>query len=369
VRAAAPVLVLLLFVLCAGGVLSSVAFSTWAGIQLQARLAMAGLPVAAFHPAKFLLGALLALPLAWLLGQGLAKAHRAGWTSDQSLVFDAIWLLQTLLLMSVLMNEAGAEALLAFAAFGACKAVSVLGMRGVTRAARARPPARLLLLRVFGQRRRSEALLDVLAARWRYAGPIQMIGAPDVATRTIDPDEFMDFVSGRLRRQFVIEPQDLPRRIADLHLRPDGDGRYRINDVFCGNDTWQAAVRALMSTSELCLMDLRGFSASNSGCIIELQALLDIVPVRRIVLLVDASTDRPLLERTLRSCRSQLADNSVNAGAMTPLATLDARRSDLDAVARLLAAADLLFTLRQDGIDKVLAGVTTIEEVRATSNA
>jgi type II secretory ATPase GspE/PulE/Tfp pilus assembly ATPase PilB-like protein len=26
-------------------------------------------------------------------------------------------------------------------------------------------------------------------------------------------------------------------------------------------------------------------------------------------------------------------------------------------------------TLRQDGIDKVLAGVTTIDEVRATSNA
>jgi type II secretory ATPase GspE/PulE/Tfp pilus assembly ATPase PilB-like protein len=27
-----------------------------------------------------------------------------------------------------------------------------------------------------------------------------------------------------------------------------------------------------------------------------------------------------------------------------------------------------LRTLRQDGIDKVLAGITTIEEVRATSN-
>jgi len=26
-------------------------------------------------------------------------------------------------------------------------------------------------------------------------------------------------------------------------------------------------------------------------------------------------------------------------------------------------------TLRQDGIDKVLAGITTIEEVRSTSNA
>ena len=34
-----------------------------------------------------------------------------------------------------------------------------------------------------------------------------------------------------------------------------------------------------------------------------------------------------------------------------------------------LAMAEGMRTLRQDGIDKVLAGVTTIEEVRATSNA
>jgi type II secretory ATPase GspE/PulE/Tfp pilus assembly ATPase PilB-like protein len=32
------------------------------------------------------------------------------------------------------------------------------------------------------------------------------------------------------------------------------------------------------------------------------------------------------------------------------------------------AMAEGMRTLRQDGIDKVLAGVTTIEEVRATSN-
>jgi type II secretory ATPase GspE/PulE/Tfp pilus assembly ATPase PilB-like protein len=33
------------------------------------------------------------------------------------------------------------------------------------------------------------------------------------------------------------------------------------------------------------------------------------------------------------------------------------------------AMSDGMRTLRQDGIDKVLAGITTIEEVRSTSNA
>lgn len=159
----------------------------------------------------------------------------------------------------------------------------------------------------------------------------------------------MDFVSGRLRRQFIIEPQDLPRRIADIHLLPDGDGRFRINDVVCGNDTWQAAVRALMNASDLCLMDLRGFSESNSGCIIELQAMLEVVPAQRIVLLVDASTDRALLESTLHACHARLAADSVNAGAETPLATLDTSRSELDSVRQLLVAADHLLKSTDSG--------------------
>jgi len=340
VRAAGPVLLTLLIVLCTGGVLASVASSTWAGMQWQVRFLVLGLPHPVLPLLVFLAGALLAAPLAWLAGRCLAAAHRAKWLNDQSLVFDTIWLFQTIFLVADLVDVAGLTGLLGTAAFLAYKVVGVLGMLGVARDARARPPARLLLLRVFGHRQRSERLLDVLAARWRHAGPIQMIGAPDVATRTVDPDEFMDFLSGRLRRQFAIEPQDLARRLAGIDQQPDADGRFRINELFCGNDTWLIAVRALMGRSDLCLMDLRGFSQRNSGCIVELQALLDLVPARDIVLLVDRSTDQPLLEHTLRDCHARLQPGSVNAGGPVRLATLEAHGSDLDAVQRILRSAD-----------------------------
>ena len=72
--------------------------------------------------------------------------------------------------------------------------------------------------------------------------------------------------------------------------RRDPDGRYRVNELFCGNDGWRPAVTRLMAESDLVAMDLRGFSAGNQGCLFELQSLIDIVPVARVVLLTDGST-------------------------------------------------------------------------------
>jgi hypothetical protein len=340
VRAIGPVLVTLVIVLCMGGVYSSVVLSSAAGHALRARWHEAGVPHG--MGAEFLLGVALAAPLAWLAGRALAEAHRAKWLNDHSLVFDTIWLFQTFLLVTMLFNHAGAAGLAGFAAFAVYKAISVLGMRSVAREARSRAPARLLLLRVFGQRRRTERLFDQLSARWRHAGPVQMIGAPDVAARSIDADEFMDFISGQLRHHFVIEPGDLPRRLADLDLQPDSDGRFRVNDIFCGADTWQSAVRALMASTDLCLMDLRGFSQGNQGCRLELQALMELVPARAIVLLIDGQTDQLLLARTLQHCQASLSPGAANAGAPPPLATLLASGDDLQTVRALLAWADPL---------------------------
>lgn len=339
VRAIGPVLVTLVVVLCIGGIFSNVVLSTTAGQALRVRWYDAGMSSSG---AVFALGAVLAAPLAWLAGQALAEAHRAKWLNDHSLVFDAIWLCQTFLLVNVLVDQAGPAGLAGFAAFAVYKLVSVLGMSGVARAAHSRPPARLLLLRVFGQRRRTERLFDRLTTRWRYAGPVQMIGAPDVAARSIDADEFMDFISGKLRRHFVIEPGDLPHRLAELDLQPDADGRFRVNDIFCGADTWQPAVRALMAATDLCLMDLRGFSQNNQGCLLELQALVELVPARAVVLLIDAQTDQMLLAKTLHDCHTRLLPGSVNAGAPLSLATLVASGDDLHTVHRLLAWADPL---------------------------
>jgi hypothetical protein len=335
--------VLLVFTLVAsiGGLLALVVMSMYAVTHALAALsASLGVSVQLIMLLVSLLSMiLLALPAWWVIG-GIRRAYRAKWLSDQMLVFDAIWLFQALILCKDLIFAVGLAGWVGLAAFVAYKLISTIGLRPLAVAASRRPAAKLLLLRVFGFRRRIERLFDVLAARWRYAGPIQMIAAPDLAGRTIDPGEFMDFLSGRLRRQFVIEPGDLQRRLAEIDLRPDADGRFRVNDIFCGNDTWQAAVERLMAQSDLVAMDLRGFSPQNRGCTFELQALLDTVPITRFVLLVDNSTDRPLLRRTLTESAGRMAPASPNSGSIDPLTLLEVGRDDRRAVDVLLAVGD-----------------------------
>jgi hypothetical protein len=43
--------------------------------------------------------------------------------------------------------------------------------------------------------------------------------------------------------------------------------------------------------SDAVMMDLRGFRWTNQGCIVELHVLLDTVPLDRILLVVDGTTD------------------------------------------------------------------------------
>ena len=76
----------------------------------------------------------------------------------------------------------------------------------ILKSARARPPMRLLLLRVYGFGRRSRRLLDLLGTRWRLLGSIDLIAAPDLASRTVEPSTFLEFVRGRLKRLFIRSP-------------------------------------------------------------------------------------------------------------------------------------------------------------------
>jgi hypothetical protein len=90
-----------------------------------------------------------------------------------------------------------------------------------------------------------------------------------------------------------------------------------------------------MTQADLVAMDLRSFGPANAGCVFELQALLDLVPLGRLVLLVDRTTDRPFLERTLRERWQELAVGSPNATDPAPrLLLLDA--GDVPAAVRRL---------------------------------
>jgi hypothetical protein len=150
---------------------------------------------------------------------------------------------------------------------------------------------RLLFLRVFGYRARTETMLDKVAQRWRFDGPVQLVAGIDVAARTVDPGDFLAFVGGRLANRYVAGPESLRERLGALDVVRDPDGRFRINDFYCHGDTWQPTVQALLDASDRVLMDVRSLSERNQGCRYELEQLVWRLPTDALVLVVDAGTD------------------------------------------------------------------------------
>jgi len=253
---------------------------------------------------------LLALPLgllAWWRLKALARRYEAKRFSDAQLLAATWWLL-------IVASEAvqrisvhpGVRPLLSVLAVAALSAVMFppllaagLGWahRGVERPA----PRTLLLLRVFGDTARTEALFDRIASRWRCFGPVTMIAAPDVVARTVDPGDFLRFASGDIGASFVATQAELNQRLATLDCASDPDGRYRVNEFCCRDSSWQATVVQLIERADVVLMDLRGFNAQRMGCEFELRELAARLRGEQVVLVVDASTDRVLLDATLGS--------------------------------------------------------------------
>lgn len=131
----------------------------------------------------------------------------------------------------------------------------------------------------------------------------------------------------------------VPARLAAIDDRPDFDARWRVTELFCGNDAWRAAVLGLMARSDLVAMDLRDFGPNNQGCIFELQSLMDLVPANCLALLVDGSTDREFLQTTLDELLTHVPPTSPNTQAGAQPAIIDASRGEQIAVDELLRMA------------------------------
>jgi hypothetical protein len=124
----------------------------------------------------------------------------------------------------------------------------------------------------------------------------RVITAPDVAARTFDPIDFLRFVTGRLHARFVESQTHVEARLAGMDLRPDPDGRFRVNAFFCRDDTWRPMVVALISRSDAIVMDARGVTAVRRGVQFELQQLATRVPPQRVVVIIDRRTDLTVVE-------------------------------------------------------------------------
>jgi hypothetical protein len=161
------------------------------------------------------------------------------------------------------------------------------------------PPCPLLLLRVFSQDERGERLLDEAAFRWRFVGPIRMIGGPDLATLTLDPSELLMFLRGRIRDHFVTDEASLDARLRALDDWPDPDGRYRVDEFYCFDTIWQRAVLELLDRTAVVLLDLRGFNEGRGGTAWELALLARRGALGRTLCLVDVQTDQAAVARAL----------------------------------------------------------------------
>ena len=263
-----------------------------------------------------LLGFILFGAVGWLVLQKIGSWYRQKKVSAHSITIDAVWLLFGIFQSIGLIFEGERWFLISLLAFAVYKIVSWVGFSWLrTRFPAPRRKLNLLMLRVFSLGKRTERLFDVLAMHWRYIGNIRLIAGPDLATTTMEPHEFLEFLSGRLTRQFIDGAQTLERRISNMDLVPDYDGQFRVNDFFCFADTWRLVLARLVQASDVVLMDVRGFSSRNSGCIFEIGELIDVMPLGQILFIIDGTTDETFLRQTIEQAWAHMKSTSPNRGA------------------------------------------------------
>lgn len=231
---------------------------------------------------------LLAWPV-WRMGHWLAQAYRNKRFSDLGYLLASYWFVILLASAVIAASSAGWLGFTQLLPWLWLPLLGALLPRWLT--PEGAPPT-LLVLRVFQQDAAVETLFDRVIERWRLAGNTVLIAGTDLATRTLDPDDLFTFLGGRLGERFIATPAQVPQRLAEFDLRPDPDGRYRVNECYCFDGTWQAALAALVQRADVVLMDLRGFQAKNAGCRHELGVLSQAANVQRVVLLHDERTDR-----------------------------------------------------------------------------
>jgi len=297
---------------------------------------------------------ILVLPVgwvAWRLLQYLAARYERKRFSDVQLVVDCWWLIVTAdhiaTHLSTTYGLRGiAAGIGAFAAYRISVALVLLSLPNPNRDA---PKKRLLLLRVFGYQARTETLFDRVAQQWRFHGPVQMIAGVDLAMRTADAGDMLAFVGGRLDERYITTVDDVGRRLGGLDVERDPDGRFRVNEVYCRDDTWRSTLQALLDSTDVVLMDLRSFSGANAGCVFELDQLVARLPPEKIVFVYDKSTDLRLLgscladgwQRGGRGAGGPISCVRVERNSWSELQLLMRRLLGAERPRRVLAVADL----------------------------
>ncbi len=242
---------------------------------------------------SIVLSAVLPWLLAWwplrLLGRAIGRAYARKWLSELLVLFTAVWAISLLIQALAVTLDRGTAAVAMLLPLLWIPLVFMIDQR--LRIEPGRPPT-LLVLRVFQRDAQVQDLFDHVVERWRLSGNTVLIAGTDLADRTLGADDIFTFLDGGLAARFIHTPADVAPRLAAFDMARDADGRFRVNECYCQDTTWQPALNALVERSDIVLMDLRSFQARNAGCRYELGALASARRVARVVVLTDGDTDR-----------------------------------------------------------------------------
>jgi hypothetical protein len=354
VRAVGPLLLSFMTVALSGVILSFFAMATGKGFETLVWMATALHATSRWSALGIVLGVMMLMfgvfgVFGWLVLVWIRRAYQGKTINDQSLALDATWLVFGTF-YSVLLVWGGlwwvASGAVAFLVY---RLVLKVGHRLVAHG-ETRPRAELLFLRVFSLGRRSERMFDAVAKHWRYLDTVQLIVGPDLVTTTVAPHQFLEYVAGKLPQLFVSDGAALEQRMKGLDSKPDADGRFRVNTFFCHADTWTSVLSRLVRDSHVVLMDLRAFAPDNAGCILELKELINVVPLRQCVLVVDRTTDQSFLERTMEESWHTMESGSPNRASfpaeLQPFRLQSLGEAELRGLLRRLCAAVTLTAAR-----------------------
>jgi hypothetical protein len=327
----------------AGAILLVTAFGSSDRLLLAAVTAgdTLGLGASSIFALLNLLGFVLGMALLgqWLVRR-IGRRYESKKTSDQFLVLDSMFLLFGLTLSIDFVFEDWRWIFAGPLAFIAYKAAVLAAFKWAVpfRSEDTVAPT-LLLLRVFKLGKKSMRLFDSVIGRWRHVGGVTMIAGPDLATSTVEPHEIIQFLTGKLSKQFVRNGDDLQKRVSGLDTARDRDGRYRVSEFFCYTDTWQLTMQSLAGGAAAVLMDLRSFSARNQGCLFEIEQLLARIPLDRVVFVTDSTTDREFLSNCLKERWKAASVSSPNRLAAHPKVRIfELKRSETRSGHQLLQA-------------------------------
>jgi hypothetical protein len=176
-------------------------------------------------------------------------------------------------------------------------------------------PRRLVMLRVFG----SHALPDLRAmlSPWYRVGPIDF---PDGFDTVGDNEEVQQAaMRGRLDKALVQTAEQVRERLESAPMEPGRNLLYTSAPFQCANHVWRQAVLGMLMRADAVVMDLSSFTDRNEGSAQELGFLMNHVPLDRVTLLVNDSTDMSLVRQKLQQVADAAPPESPNRTGRPPV--------------------------------------------------